>query len=71
MSLTDEQKSALRDLLERTQQEEMDCDTFLRELPAYVDGTCDEAVQVLMEHHRGICPECEEELEILKIALGL
>ena len=62
----------LLDLLRQTRPEEMDCDTFARLLPALVDGNIDpaSAIRERIEHHRSICPECDEELQLLRAVLS-
>lgn len=57
-------------LLGLTREAEMDCDTFLELLAAKVDGMLPAELEALFEHHRQICPECEEELQALFRALG-
>ncbi|MEM9457794.1 MAG: hypothetical protein AAGF11_26685 [Myxococcota bacterium] len=59
-------------LLDLTRDEELDCDQFHEHLAALVDGSgsLDPRLVELMEHHRRICPECEEERAILARALG-
>lgn len=71
MSDAEETQRVLADLLALTRAEELDCDGFHRSLPAFVEGTVTPRVRELMEHHRRICPECEEEREVLARALGL
>ena len=70
MSETDP-RDALAAKLVATRQDEMDCDTFLGHIAALVDdGIAEPRVRELMEHHESICPECAEELAILRRALG-
>jgi len=64
-------EKTLRRLLTETKDEELDCEAFQARLAADVEGTLEETFAALMEHHRRICPECDEEREILKRALGL
>lgn len=60
----------LHGLLEGTREEELDCDRFLELLPPYLDGRInDDDLRELIAHHGRLCPECHEELEILKRAL--
>jgi len=71
--MSDDPKAAaiLRRLLEGTREEELDCDRFLTLLPPYLDGRIgEEELRAQIAHHAGQCPECNEELEILKRALG-
>ncbi|MFT4976363.1 MAG: hypothetical protein ACI8S6_002260 [Myxococcota bacterium] len=59
------------ELLRLTQQEELDCDAFRALLPALLDGNITDAHRTaLIAHHQLICPECDEELQILRRALG-
>jgi hypothetical protein len=61
----------LRALLEGTREEEIDCDRFLRELAPLLDGRIDDpALREKLEHHVRQCPECSEEIEIVKKALA-
>ena len=65
-------RDALARMLELTRVEELDCDAFLEHIAAFVEGgIASPSLVALMEHHRAICPECEEELALLKRALGL
>lgn len=62
----------LGSLLAQTRDREMDCDEFLDQVAAYVDGGLEGSeLRELMAHHMVICPECEEEIEALQRALGL
>lgn len=62
---------ALTDLVRLTQAKELDCDAFVDQLAAYLDDGIDDADAVrLMEHHRKICPECDEQLTLLCAALN-
>lgn len=71
MSLSDKQRGALRKLLQATQNREMDCDTFVEYIAIHIDNNIDDSdVRLLFEHHREICPECEEELQLVLRALG-
>lgn len=59
-------------LLANTRDEEVDCDRFLALLPPFLDGRIDSAtLREQLEHHARVCPECTEELAILRRALGL
>lgn len=71
MSETNEADRAIGTLLDLTRDQEVDCDEFSRNLAAFVEGGIEGPLQALMEHHRKICPECEEEREALMRALGL
>ena len=71
MSLDGEQRAMLRRMLEATRAEELDCDGFADNMARYVDdGIDDAALRALFEHHREICPECDEVLQTLIRALG-
>ena len=70
--MSDDPKAAttLRRLLAGTRDQELDCDRFLELLAPYLDGRIsDEALREAITHHAGQCPECDEELEILRRAL--
>ncbi len=71
--MTDANKAreTLGKLLRLTRDDEIDCDEFGRHVAALVEGTVDPKLQELLEHHLEICPECEEERQILARALGL
>jgi hypothetical protein len=61
----------LRRLLDGTRDEELDCDRFLALLAPYLDGTLgDTELLEQIAHHARQCPECDEELAVLKRALG-
>lgn len=56
--------------LVRTRDTELDCDQFLNLLAPFLDGRLqDAAVRNLIEHHRDLCAECAEELQLLERAL--
>ncbi len=58
--------------LKLTRAEELDCDAFHALLAPLLDARIDCAeVMAAMDHHRRICPECDEEVIILRAALGL
>jgi hypothetical protein len=62
--------TTLRKLLDGTRDQELDCDRFLELLPPYLDGRIGEAaLREQITHHAEQCPECKEELEILRRAL--
>jgi hypothetical protein len=72
--MTDKPKAGttLRQLLEGTRDRELDCDRFFELLPPYLDGTIGDAeLREQIEHHARQCPECDEELAILRRVLGL
>jgi len=61
---------ALESMLQRTQEQELDCDQFLELLAPYLDQRLqDPNVRRLLEHHRDLCAECAEELELLQRSL--
>ena len=61
---------ALEDMLKRTREQELDCDQFLELLAPYLDQRLTDAgVRRLIEHHRDLCAECAEELELLEQSL--
>jgi hypothetical protein len=70
--MSDDPKAAaiLRQLLEGTREEELDCDRFFALLAPYLDGRIGDAeLREQIAHHARQCPQCNEELEILKRAL--
>jgi len=57
-------------MLETTRDEELDCDRFQELVASWIDGRIDDPkLRDLLEHHQKQCPECSEELEILRRAL--
>ena len=69
--MADDVTKVLGGLLSLTQPDEMDCDTFASLVAEHVEGLLEGEVAELFEHHRRICPECDEELQALKLALGI
>ena len=70
--MSDNPKAAttLRRMLDGTRENEMDCDRFFALLAPYLDGRMgDDELREQIAHHASQCPECNEELEILKRAL--
>ncbi len=70
--MSDKPKAAavLRSLLAGTRPDEVDCDRFLECLAPFLDGRLDDAeLREKLEHHVRQCPECSEELAIVKKAL--
>jgi hypothetical protein len=70
--VSDDPKAAptLRRHLEGTREEELDCDRFLELLAPYLDGRIgDDELREQIAHHARQCPECSEELDILRRAL--
>jgi predicted HAD superfamily phosphohydrolase len=70
--MTEDTKAApvLERLLDGTREKELDCDRFLELLPPFLDGrVTDTELRELIEHHARQCPECDEELAILRRAL--
>lgn len=63
---------AVWSLLGLTQEDEIDCDAFAARVASYVDGQVDDPkVVALLEHHRKICPECDEAVLALASAIGV
>lgn len=57
-------------LLAGTREQELDCDRVLELLPPYLDGRISAAaLREQIEHHARLCPECKEELAILRRVL--
>jgi Putative zinc-finger len=70
--MSDDPKAAttLEHLLDGTREQELDCDRFLELLAPYLDGRISDAeLREQITHHEKQCPECHEELEILRRAL--
>jgi hypothetical protein len=62
--------AALEDMLQRTREQELDCDEFVNLLAPYVDDRVQDPVIIkLIEHHRDLCAECAEQLRFLQISL--
>jgi Putative zinc-finger len=62
--------TVLGKLLDGTKEQEIDCDRFLELLPPYLDGRIGDAeLREQIAHHARQCPECDEELAILRRAL--
>jgi hypothetical protein len=63
--------AALVDMLQRTREQELDCDEFVNLLAPYVDDRVRDPVVIkLIEHHRDLCAECAEQLRFLQIGLN-
>jgi hypothetical protein len=61
----------LRRLLSLTRDDELDCDRFSELMAPWLDGSVKSPELVaLIEHHRQLCLECDEQLSILERALG-
>jgi hypothetical protein len=57
--------------LELTRGEEIDCDRFALLVAPWLDGRIGEPrLLELLEHHRRLCAECDEEVRLVKVALG-
>jgi hypothetical protein len=70
VSDTKDPYAALEDMLQRTREQELDCDQFLALLAPYLDNRLEDAgIRRLIEHHRDLCAECAEELRLLGRAL--
>ena len=63
-------RAALAKMLALTQNEEIDCEAFAQHLAALVEDKVEPELRALLDHHREICPECEEEREALALALA-
>ena len=62
----------LASLLALTQDTEIDCDAFAEQVAAYVDGSdFPQEMRALLEHHLLLCPECDEHVQRLVLALQL
>ena len=71
MTDADKARNMLGTLLQLTRETEMDCDEFGKHVAELAEGTVDPQLRALLDHHREICPECEEELRVLAQALDL
>jgi hypothetical protein len=50
---------------------ELDCDRFLELMAPWLDGRVESPeLLALIEHHRQLCSECDEQVIILERALG-
>ena len=63
-------RASLARLLELTRTDEIDCDGFSEHLAALIEGNVEPELETLLDHHRELCPECDEEREALARALG-
>ncbi len=63
-------RAALAKMLQLTRDEEIDCAAFAQHLAALVEQKVEPELRALLDHHRVICPECEEEREALERALA-
>lgn len=63
-------RASLARLLALTRTDEIDCDGFSEHLAALIEGNVEPELETLLEHHRELCPECDEEREALARALG-
>lgn len=70
MSDPKDTRATLAKMLALTQDEELDCTGFAQHLAALVEDKVEPELRVLLDHHREICPECEEEREALARALA-
>jgi hypothetical protein len=70
MSDPKQTRATLARLLELTRSEELDCDGFADHVAALVEGNVEPKLEALLDHHREICPECDEEREALARALA-
>ncbi len=61
---------ALQFWLELTRADELDCDRFAQLLPPWLDQRIEDPhLLELLEHHRRLCAECDEEASLLETAL--
>ena len=69
--MTDPREALLR-MLAITREDELDCDGFLDHLAELVEKQpMDPQLRALLDHHREICPECDEQCALLAKALDL
>ena len=74
MNIQDEELRALLGLLGMTNAQELNCEEFLSQTPGYLEMLRDRAPKEIQGyqgflHHLKICPECQEEFDILCVAL--
>lgn len=73
MAMTKQQITILADAIQKTRDEELDCDEFMVHLAAWseriLDGQSIDKASESVRHHLQICPECEEELRVLNEVL--
>lgn len=61
---------AMQGWLSLTRADEIDCDRFATLLAPWLDGrVADPHVIELLEHHRRLCVECNEEATLLEAAI--
>ena len=54
-----------------TRDEELDCDRFSQLVAPWLDQRItDDRILALLEHHRRLCSECDEEVTLVERALG-
>lgn len=74
MALTKRQIEILADAVQKTRDEELDCDEFMVHLAAWgervLQGQSIDDASQSVKHHLHICPECEEEFRVLKEVLS-
>jgi hypothetical protein len=71
--MSDKQRlhGTLQDWLSITRKEEIDCDRFAELLAPWLDQRIvDPRIKELLEHHRRLCSECDEEASQLEAALA-
>lgn len=57
--------------LKVTRDEELDCDRFAELIAPWLDQPITEPrLLELLEHHRQLCVECDEEVRLVEAALG-
>ena len=75
MALSKKQLETLARIVDATRDEEIDCDTCLRDLAEFAEveiagRALDEAL-LRVKAHLAFCPECEEEYALLESLLAL
>lgn len=73
MSLNKDQLTALAGVVGKTHEHEINCDECLADIGEYVEqklggNESPEGMDKVI-HHLSICPECQDEYEVLKAAL--
>ncbi|MDB4614588.1 hypothetical protein OAH18_02750 [bacterium] len=71
MKLSREEIESLLRLIANTKTEEVDCDDMMQALAQFGEKlahgqTGDDVLDALIQHHLKICPECNEEFDMLR-----
>ncbi len=74
MKLSTHELETLLELVEKTRNEEIDCDQFLERVAPFLErrraaGEVPRGFEAVQQH-LGVCPECKEEFEALLQEMG-